>query len=124
MSRRSAGLQLRDGYATVENDGTFYRLPASETFADWRRTPDDFVMAFKASRYLTHIRRLRDPAERRAADGQRLGAQRLAPSCSSCRRTCADLPLLDACLIEFAKVKAPGPIRVVEPASLLVDRRG
>src|SRR5215470_13871097 len=51
-------------YATVENDGTFYRLPAPETFAGWRdRTPADFVMALKASRYLTHLRRLRDPAE-------------------------------------------------------------
>jgi uncharacterized protein YecE (DUF72 family) len=50
-------------YATVENDGTFYRLPARETFADWQaRTPADFVMAVKASRYLTHIRRLADPA--------------------------------------------------------------
>jgi uncharacterized protein YecE (DUF72 family) len=51
-------------YQTVENNGTFYRLPARETFADWQaRTPADFVMAIKASRYLTHIRRLRDPAE-------------------------------------------------------------
>jgi len=51
-------------YATVENDGTFYRLPSRETFAGWRaRTPDDFVMAIKASRFLTHIRRLRDPVE-------------------------------------------------------------
>src|SRR6266568_28336 len=51
-------------YLTVENNNSFYRLPSRETFADWRaRTPDDFVMAVKASRYLTHVRRLRDPAE-------------------------------------------------------------
>src|SRR5258708_21616031 len=51
-------------YATVENNGTFYRLPSPQTFADWRaRTPEGFVMAVKASRYLTHVRRLRDPAE-------------------------------------------------------------
>ncbi|HWG65343.1 MAG TPA: DUF72 domain-containing protein, partial [Streptosporangiaceae bacterium] len=51
-------------YATVENNSTFYRLPSRDTFADWReRTPDDFVMTVKASRYLTHVRRLRDPAE-------------------------------------------------------------
>jgi uncharacterized protein YecE (DUF72 family) len=51
-------------YQTVENNNSFYRLPAAETFAGWRdRTPGDFVMAVKASRYLTHIRRLRDPAE-------------------------------------------------------------
>ena len=51
-------------YLTVENNNSFYRLPSRATFADWReRTPDDFVMAVKASRYLTHVRRLRDPAE-------------------------------------------------------------
>src|ERR1022692_3401563 len=51
-------------YLTVENNSSFYRLPASGTFEGWRaRTPDDFVMAVKASRYLTHVRKLRDPAE-------------------------------------------------------------
>jgi len=51
-------------YATVENNSTFYRLPARDTFTDWQaRTPDDFVMAIKASRYLTHVKRLRDPEE-------------------------------------------------------------
>ena len=51
-------------FPTVENNGSFYRLPARETFERWRaRTPEGFVMAVKASRYLTHVRRLRDPAE-------------------------------------------------------------
>lgn len=51
-------------FATVENNNAFYRLPARETFESWaERTPPDFVMAVKASRYLTHVRRLRDPAE-------------------------------------------------------------
>ncbi len=51
-------------FATVENNGTFYRLPARQTFEAWRdRVPGDFVMTVKASRYLTHVRRLRDPAE-------------------------------------------------------------
>lgn len=51
-------------FATVELNVTFYRLPASATFAAWRRTvPDGFVFAVKASRYLTHVRRLRDPRE-------------------------------------------------------------
>jgi len=50
-------------FATVENNGTFYRLPAREAFASWRdRVTADFVMTVKASRYLTHVRRLRDPA--------------------------------------------------------------
>ena len=51
-------------FATVESNNAFYRLPESQTFAAWaRRTPEDFVMAVKASRYLTHIRRLRDPED-------------------------------------------------------------
>ncbi|MFI9201077.1 DUF72 domain-containing protein [Streptomyces sp. NPDC053048] len=51
-------------FATVENNNAFYRLPTEETFTDWReRTPEGFVMAVKASRYLTHIKRLRDPEE-------------------------------------------------------------
>jgi len=51
-------------FATVELNNAFYRLPESQTFEAWRsRTPEDFVMAVKASRYITHIKRLRDPAE-------------------------------------------------------------
>lgn len=51
-------------FRTVENNNAFYRLPSTETFASWReRTPDGFVMAVKASRYLTHIKRLADPEE-------------------------------------------------------------
>ena len=53
-----------ESFATVESNNAFYMLPKPETFAAWaRRTPEDFVMAVKVSRYLTHIRRLRDPSE-------------------------------------------------------------
>jgi uncharacterized protein YecE (DUF72 family) len=51
-------------FATVESNAAFYRLPEAATFAAWaRRTPSDFVMAVKASRYLTHILRLNEPEE-------------------------------------------------------------
>jgi uncharacterized protein YecE (DUF72 family) len=51
-------------FATVESNNAFYRLPEQRTFEDWaRRTPDDFVMAVKVSRFLTHIKRLADPEE-------------------------------------------------------------
>ncbi len=51
-------------FATTEVNNTFYRLPDAATFTDWAtRTPDDFVIAVKASRYLTHVKRLREPAE-------------------------------------------------------------
>jgi uncharacterized protein YecE (DUF72 family) len=45
-------------------NNAFYRLPEPRTFAAWAaRTPDDFVVAVKASRFLTHIRRLKDVEE-------------------------------------------------------------
>lgn len=51
-------------FATVESNNAFYRLPEPDTFAAWSaRTPEDFVMAVKASRFLTHVKRLRDPEE-------------------------------------------------------------
>lgn len=51
-------------FATVESNAAFYRLPEPRTFAAWAlRTPPDFVWAVKVSRFVTHVRRLRDPAE-------------------------------------------------------------
>jgi uncharacterized protein YecE (DUF72 family) len=51
-------------FDTVETNATFYRLPSRETFAGWReQTPEGFVMAIKASRYLTHLKRLLEPDE-------------------------------------------------------------
>ena len=92
-------------FSTVENNGTFYRLATREIFADWRsRTPDDFVMTIKASRYLTHIRRLRDPAEpvsRLLGAAAGLG-DRLGPILVQLPPTMRAAPaLLDACLAEF-----------------------
>jgi uncharacterized protein YecE (DUF72 family) len=49
-------------FATVELNVTFYQMPKAEAFRGWRdAVPDDFRFAVKASRYLTHIRRLEDP---------------------------------------------------------------
>lgn len=51
-------------FATVELNNSFYRLPETSTFEGWaRRVPTDFRFAVKGSRYLTHLRRLREPAE-------------------------------------------------------------
>jgi uncharacterized protein YecE (DUF72 family) len=48
---------------TVELNSPFYRLPAAETFAAWRRAvPPGFVFAVKASRFLTHMKKLKEPA--------------------------------------------------------------
>ena len=51
-------------FRTVEVNASFYRLPKRSTVERWAATvPPGFVFVFKASRYLTHIRRLRDPEE-------------------------------------------------------------
>ncbi|MBI3911034.1 MAG: DUF72 domain-containing protein [Armatimonadetes bacterium] len=50
-------------FGTVEINATFYRLPQAKTFDGWRqKAPPGFLYAVKASRYLTHIKRLLDPA--------------------------------------------------------------
>jgi len=51
-------------FDTVEVNNSFYRLPEKTTFESWRaQTPENFTFAVKASRYLTHIKRLREPEE-------------------------------------------------------------
>src|SRR5215472_11559770 len=51
-------------FDTVELNNSFYRLPTEEAFARWRdTTPGQFVFSVKASRYLTHVRRLKDPEQ-------------------------------------------------------------
>jgi uncharacterized protein YecE (DUF72 family) len=48
-------------FDTVEVNNTFYRLPSRSAVAGWvERTPAGFVFTVKASRYLTHIKRLND----------------------------------------------------------------
>ena len=50
-------------FRTVEINNTFYRLPTLASFAAWRdQVPADFRFACKASRYITHMKKLKDPA--------------------------------------------------------------
>jgi uncharacterized protein YecE (DUF72 family) len=102
-------------FACVEVNNAFYRLPERSTFEAWRdATPDGFLVAVKVSRYLTHIRRLKDPAEpvarlveRAAGLGDRRGPYllQLPPNLR------ADVDRLDTCLAAF-----PDDARVaVEP---------
>src|SRR5215467_3116107 len=113
---RSAWLEFyARHFATVEINNAFYRLPERDTFEGWRqRVGDDFRFAVKMSRYLSHIKRLRDPAEpvarfmsRVTALGDRLGPVLLQMP-PTMRR---DPALLDAALAEV-----PAGTRVaVEP---------
>jgi uncharacterized protein YecE (DUF72 family) len=51
-------------FRTVELNNPFYRLPTAEMFQRWREvTPPKFQFAVKASRYITHIKRLREVAD-------------------------------------------------------------
>jgi uncharacterized protein YecE (DUF72 family) len=107
--------RFAESFATVEVNNAFYRLPERDTFASWReRTPDDFVFAVKMSRYLTHIKRLKEPAEpvdrflgRAEALGKKLGPVllQLPPTLK------VDVAALDETLSRF-----PAGVRVaVEP---------
>ena len=102
-------------FATVEVNNAFYRLPERSTFVQWAaRTPDDFVVTVKMSRYLTHIKRLREPGEpvarffdRAAGLGHKLGPVLL------------QLPptlVADAAVISEVLSEMPSTVRVaVEP---------
>jgi uncharacterized protein YecE (DUF72 family) len=62
-------------FDTVEVNNTFYRLPLTTSVARWvEETPPDFLFAVKASRYLTHVKRLTDLGE-----GVRRYYERLEP---------------------------------------------
>jgi uncharacterized protein YecE (DUF72 family) len=87
-------------FRTVEVNNSFYRLPRRETVERWAATvPEGFLLTMKASRYVTHIRRLRDPEEPLArmlqvfeGAGPKLGPVlfQLPPNFE------ADVPLLEA----------------------------
>ncbi|GAB2804210.1 DUF72 domain-containing protein [Actinoallomurus bryophytorum] len=103
------------GFGTVENNNAFYRLPAPELFERWRDlTPPDFVMAVKASRYLTHIKRLVEPEEpvERLMNSVRGLGDRLGPILVQLPPTLrAEPERLDRCLRAFP----PGVRVAVEP---------
>ena len=96
-------------FPTVEVNNTFYRLPPASTFEKWHDgTPDDFLVAVKASRYLTHIKRLQNPGqsvalllERAKPLREKLGPilVQLPPSLR------VDIDALDATLRAFKKTK-------------------
>ena len=86
-------------FDTVEINNSFYRLPDRSTFTSWRaRVPPAFLFAVKASRFLTHMKRLLDPddpLERLFSSVSGLG-RRLGPVLYQLPPTLAiDLPRLD-----------------------------
>lgn len=49
-------------FQTVELNNSFYHLPSAKSFETWRETtPDKFIFAVKGSRFITHMKKLKDP---------------------------------------------------------------
>ena len=94
-------------FRTVELNNTFYRLPQPKGLNNWRdSTPHDFCFAMKGSRFLTHMKKLKDPEpgiarffERAELLGEKLGpiVFQLPPHWE------ADAERLDAFLRELPK---------------------
>jgi uncharacterized protein YecE (DUF72 family) len=98
-------------FSTVELNASFYRLPTAETFGAWReQTPLGFLFSVKMSRYVTHVRRLRDPAdgvERLWSVSEGLGEKR-GPVLIQLPPTLAvDIPLLDGLLAAVPRDMRP-----------------
>jgi uncharacterized protein YecE (DUF72 family) len=69
-------------FDTVEINNTFYRQPKLQTFKNWRKqVPKNFLFVIKASRFITHIKRLKDVEEslERFFEGVRLLKSNLGP---------------------------------------------
>jgi uncharacterized protein YecE (DUF72 family) len=69
-------------FATTEVNYSFYHLPKPSTYENWAGlTPERFVFAVKASRHITHVRRLRDVGLewRRFLDGATVLGRKLGP---------------------------------------------
>jgi len=69
-------------FLTVEINNTFYRLPSRETVEGWRKkTPKHFLFACKASRFMTHMKKLKDPEQsiQKFFDAMQLLGHRLGP---------------------------------------------
>lgn len=51
-------------FDTLEINNTFYNLPKKKTFRKWRdETPENFLFSVKASRYITHMKKLKEPKD-------------------------------------------------------------
>lgn len=75
-------------FTGLEINSTFYRLPELATVQRWAdQVPPEFGFAIKGSRYVTHVRRLKD-----AADSVRLLRERMQPMASRLRAVVWQLP--------------------------------
>ena len=62
-------------FSTAEINNSFYNLPSEKTLRAWYETaPDDFIFAAKASRFITHMKKLKDPEDSTAKFFDRITA--------------------------------------------------
>ena len=105
-------------FDTVEINNSFYRLPDRSTFASWRtQVPSAFLYAVKASRFLTHMKRLLDPEDplQRLFSSVSGLARRLGPVLYQLPPTLAiDLPRLDRFLRALPRTSSGTRLHVVE----------
>lgn len=102
-------------FATVEINNTFYNLPRPDVFERWaRRTPDDFLFVVKASRYLTHIKKLREPRE--PVERLMEGASRLGPKLGAVLLQLPPSLRIDVPALEDTLTAFPAGVRIaLEP---------
>lgn len=112
-------------FPTVELNSPFYRLPRAATFRAWARAvPDGFVFSVKASRFLTHIKRLREPGPPLTLFMQRakgLGDLRGPVLFQLPERFHLSLERLDGFLTALRRRKLRGAVLEVRHASWLID---
>ena len=64
MAKKEFLKYYADHFQTVEINNSFYQLPKKETLSSWRNSvPSGFIFTVKASRYITHMKKLKDPSE-------------------------------------------------------------
>ena len=104
-----------EAFDTVELNVTFYRQPRPAVFEGWaRRAPEGFLFAVKASRFLTHVRRLREPRD--SVDRLMEGASRLGSHLGPVLvQLPPDMPAEPARLAETLAAFPPGVRVAVEP---------
>jgi len=64
LSSKDYFLHYAQHFQTVEINRSFYRMPGKKALEHWReQAPEGFLFAVKASRYVTHMKKLKDPRE-------------------------------------------------------------
>ena len=99
-------------FDTAEINASFYRLPSEAMVEGWReRTPDDFLFAWKVSRFITHNKKLKD-----CAGPVALVWGRMAPLDGKLGPALVQLPPMlrrnDDRLASFLKLSPPGRVTI------------